>query len=463
MAGTYIEGVSKVLSGVYTLIKTAAQRATLGPRGVVAYPFTSNWGPVNELTPVLFGGEFNKLFNGENTDLTANKVATHAWKGSPQKLLGYRMATGTAAKGLCTIPGATGTALELETLYPSDRAFKAVVKDGVIAGSKVVEIIEGSTKLVSADGEDIDTIAAKLDESDYVRVKTKGAELPSDTAGIDFTGGNNGSAVTATEYSAFLDVIEADGTANTFSLDGTTDEAILLTAETWTKRVRNEGIYITFVRGGAYASLSEANTKSKDLNHRAVINVGNGCDGYTAADMAIFIAARVASIALNRTVTDEVVDYTAVNKTLKPAERVTAKESGTLIFVQKGDFVEIDEGVNTLTAPGSDERKEMGKIRVNNTIDFITRDLEAFGDEYKKDRSNTQEARETYAATIENDYFRPLAAMEVVRDDYFFIPDPEYHGDDAVFNPKIDEAFFATGYAPIDSMERIYHKATVNF
>ena len=50
MAGLYTEGESKILSGVYSLILAISTSITSGGRGIVAYPFTADWGPVNELS-----------------------------------------------------------------------------------------------------------------------------------------------------------------------------------------------------------------------------------------------------------------------------------------------------------------------------------------------------------------------------------------------------------------------------
>ena len=467
MAGTYLEGVSKVLSGVYTLIQAAVTALSLGTRGVVAYPFTADWGPINTLTITAYGNEFDKLFNAAGSDLTAGKINLHAFKGKPRQVLAYRMAAIAAAKGTCSLDDAGAAAsLVLETLYPSAREFVAAVKDGSTEGAKIIEITEGGVLLAKVEAATVVALAAALNASDYVRVTTTGALMPVDTAGDIFAGGSNGSVVTVTEYSAFLAEIEADGTAYAFALDAVTDETILTVAETWTKRVRGEGFYVTWVRGGPLAwdnDTPSANTKSQAINSRGIVNVGNGVDGYSAAEMAIFVAARVAGIALNRTITDEDIDYVDVNKKLILGQRIAAKQAGTLVFVKDGKSVLIDEGVGTLTVPHTDEAKEMGKIRVNNTLDATTKDLEAFGNEYKKTRSNTNEARETFAATVENSYLQPLAVMEVIKADYLYRPDPEYHGKTAVFTPKIDEAFFLAGITPVDSMERIYQKLKVNF
>lgn len=467
MAGNYIEGVSKVLSGVYTLIKAAVSSIGLGERGVVAYPFTADWGPVNKIVPIANGTEFNNTFNGANSPLTAKKIYEHGYKGRPQLVLAYRMASIDAKPATVALQDDSGQeSIVLETIYPTNRRFTAIVRDS-LNGGKVIEIVENGVLRARVEGGTLAQLVQALNGTDYVKAVTTGSNLPTNTAGAEFIGGNNGGNVSNEAYQNFLEAVEGDGRANTIALDGRSDENLTTLFEQWTKRVREEGLYVTFVNGGPGNwdnNPDDANTKSKQLNHRAVINVGNGVDGYTAADMAIYVAARAASVALNRTLTDEPVNgYGEVNRRLTQGQRITAKQAGTLIFVQRGDVVLIDEGINTLTVPGNDETAEMGKIRVNNTLDQIARDLEAFGLEYKRSRSNTQEARETYAATIENDYLAGLAAMEVIQPGFFYRPDPQYHGQDAVFKPKIDEAFFHADITPVDSMERIYQKINVNF
>lgn len=466
MAGKYIEGQSEILSGVYTVIKAAVNSVVMGTRGLVAYPFTANWGVPNTLLDYSGANDFLGMYNASGNALSSCTIYKLAYAGKPKTVKGYRMATASAAKGITVLNDTVGAkSLELETLYPSSRAFTAVVKDG-LSGGKVIDIMEASVKLFTIEAATLADLEAGLNASDYVRVKSKGTLVPVNTAGTAFAGGSDGAVVTATEYTAFLDVMEADGEANAFALDAVVDEAILTTAIAWTKRVRDDGFYITFVRGGAAAwdtNITAAHVLSKAANSNGVVNVGNGADGFAAAEMAIFIAARVASVALNATLTDEPTPYGLVNKKLKPAERKTAKLSGTIVFVQDGDNVLIDEAVNTLTTPAAGQAKEFGKIRINNALDYITKDLEAFGNAYKRERSNTQEARITYAATVETSYLRPLQNLEVLQPGYFYRTDPDYHGKDAVFHPAIDEAFFFSDLTPVDSMERIYQKIGVNF
>lgn len=95
MAGLYTEGESKILSGVYSLILAISTSITSGGRGIVAYPFTADWGPVNELT----AGNLRELrdnYNAVGSSLSVGKIYTHASNGEPKKVLGYRMATAEA-------------------------------------------------------------------------------------------------------------------------------------------------------------------------------------------------------------------------------------------------------------------------------------------------------------------------------------------------------------------------------
>lgn len=470
MAGTYQEGQSQALSGVYSRIQALLSGVSTGQRGIIAVPFTASWGPVNKLGLAGRASEFDAAYNtregfsGIGAATTAQKVRTLVYKGKPYQVLPYRLAGSSAAKATATL--ATGWVLE--TIYPTERALIAVVKAGAAAGTTCVQIIENGVVLFSQEDSTVAGLAAKLNNSKLVTVKTQGAALPTNVASVAFTGGNNGAAVTAAEYGSFLTEVEADRSANGVALDGVTDEPTLTVLDTWLRRVRDEGFYITAARGGIAgwdSDLSLANAKSKSLNYRGWINVGNGCDGYTSADMAIFAAAMASSIALNQGISDQVVPFDHVNvKTpLTTGGRIQAMQSGTLVFVMEGGQVLIDEDVNTLTTPIGLESAEMGSIKIHNTLDYVVGSLEAFGNMYKTTRSNTQPARQAFAALVEDTFFKPLARQEVIQPGYSYKEDPDYHGKDASHTPQLNEAFFYSSFQPVDSIEKIYQKFGVQF
>lgn len=460
MAGIYVEGESKVLSGVYSLIVATSSAITRGTRGIVAYPFTADWGPVGELVKGTVS-DLNRTFNATASEESVHDIYVHAANGEPTTVIGYRMAAEDAAVGTATVGK-----WEFETKYPSARPFVLSVVEGVEEGTIKMTLVENGVERATFTTGDVETLKLLVDASDYLKVKKADTSLPTATAGVQFTGGKNGSTVTAAHYSAFLDEIQADGTANAFALDGVSDDSIVAVVVAWLKEVRNEGFYVSFVNGGPSSwdmDVSLANVKSKAFNYRPIVNVGNACDGYTPAEMAIFIAARVASVALNSSLTDETVPYTSVNKRLNKQQRITAKQAGTLVFVMNGDTVEIDEAVNTLTNPKKGEVKEFGKIRVSSTVDYVTHDLEAFGEEYKKGKSNTDTFRATYAELVQTEYINPLIAQEILRTGCYYMEDPDYYGDGATRKAKIDEAFFVGDITPNDSPERIYQRLEANF
>ena len=460
MAGLYTEGESKILSGVYSLILATSTAITSGGRGIVAYPFTADWGPVNTLVTGTLG-ELRDTFHAVDSKLSVGNVYTHAAKGEPKKVICYRMATAEAKVAAATVGTWT-----FETVYPTTRPFMLVVKAGVEEGSVKVSLVENAVELTSFLVSDVESLVTMVNASEYIRVKAAGEALPEENAGVAFANGKNGEAVTVQNYSDFLEELEADGTANAFSLDGVDNDAITATVIAWLKEVRQEGFYVSFVTGGPASwdfAIDTANAKSREINYRPVINVGNGCDGYAASEMAIFVAARVAAVALNSTLTDETVPYGTVNKRLKRAVRERARQAGTLLFVAKGDTVEIDEAVNTLTNPKKPEVAEMGSIRVSSTIDYVVHDLEVFGEEFKKAKSNTEAFRATYATTVEQNYLQPLVAQEILKEGVYYEPDPEYYGDTAIHKPKANEAFFTGDITPNESPERIYQKLNTVF
>ena len=169
MAGLYTEGESKILSGVYSLILAISTSITSGGRGIVAYPFTADWGPVNELT----AGNLRELrdnYNAVGSSLSVGKIYTHASNGEPKKVLGYRMATAEAK-----VAAATVDTWVFETVYPTTRPFVLVVKDGVEDGSIKISLVENAVELTSFLVSDVDSLVTMVNASDYIRVKTKGS------------------------------------------------------------------------------------------------------------------------------------------------------------------------------------------------------------------------------------------------------------------------------------------------
>lgn len=96
----------------------------------------------------------------------------------------------------------------------------------------------------------------------------------------------------------------------------------------------------------------------------------------------------------------------------------------------------------------------MGSIRVSSTIDYVVHDLELFGEEYKKAKSNTDSFRATYATTVQQQYLDPLVAQEILKEGASYEPDPDYYGENATKKAKANEAFFVGDITPNESPEK---------
>ena len=477
MAGVYTEGASKPLSGVYSLIKAALASISLGQRGTVALPFTAGWGPIAEFKKVGSRSEFLDTFgDGSAVGQTGAKVAAHAWKGPdlPNIVLAYRMATADAAAATCVLNDTgAAAALTLSGAYKGTRAnsFLATVKVNALDDTKKdLELYEGSILRATYTGATVKDVADAVNaDGEYVTAAVtagKDAAVLANVASSPFAGGDDGETLLAADYTTMLDALETQ-VFNTVAMGtATTDEAILAAVELWVRDVRAQGKYIAWVRGGPSSwdsNITESGTKSKAINYRGIVNVGNGVDGFTAAEMAIYVAALLCALPLNQSVADYVTPYDNVNKRLKVADRTQAKADGTLVFVMDGESVVIDEAVNTLSVPLNSESTEFGKIRISLTLDTITNDVEAFGKGWVGKRSNTAASRDAFAAAVTTEYLAALERKELIQPGYYYIPNPEYHGPTPVYTPEVDEAYFIADITPVDSMERIYSKFGVQF
>lgn len=478
MAGTYIEGVSKTLSGVYTLIKAALAGITLGQRGTVAIPFTASWGPVEEFQQIGSKTEFLNTFgNGSTVGQTGAKVAAHAWQGpdKPNIVLAYRMATDAVAYAQIVLNDTlAAAALTLKGKHKGTRAnsFEATVAVNAVDGAKKdLKITEGGVLKATYTGATVQDIANAIAADGEALITAtvadgKGAATLANAASAPFTGGNDGETLLAADYTAMLAALETQ-VFNTLALGtATTDETILASVESWVKDQRDQGKRITWVRGGGSGwdtTPADANTKSQAINYRGIINVGNGVDSYTAAEMAIYVAAVLASLPLTQSVADYKTPYLNVNKRLTNAQRISAKQAGTLVFVMDGEDVVIDEAVNTLTSPLSGESKEMGKIKVSLILDQVATDVEVFGKGWVGKKGNTANTRQAFALQIEEEYLGSLVRLELLQPGCWYREDPEYHGKTPIYSPAPDEAYFYADITPVDAMERIYSKFGVTF
>ncbi|EGT2232899.1 TPA: phage tail sheath subtilisin-like domain-containing protein, partial [Clostridioides difficile] len=248
--GTFVTQ-NKVLPGSYINF-ISAKRATssLSDRGIVAMPLELDWGIDEEVFQVT-SDDFEKYsVKYFGYDYTHEKL-----KGLRDLFknirLGYFYKLNKGVKASCS----TATAK-----YSGTRGndLKVIVTTNIDDNTKfdVVTLL---------DNKKVDIQAAKvitdLQDNDYVIWK-KDATLEA-SAGLVFTGGTNGEAVTGAEYQAFLDKIESYS-FNALGCLATTTEIKSLFVE-FTKRMRDK----------VGAKFQTVLYKKSDADYEGVVSVEN--------------------------------------------------------------------------------------------------------------------------------------------------------------------------------------------
>lgn len=219
----------------------------------------------------------------------------------------------------------------------------------------------------------------------------------------------------------------------------------------WTERNREEGKHFLFVLGGTAdedKDPSVGNARSVRCKDDYVVNLINGVidsegNEIASGDYAPYIAGLIAGTAINKSVTYAELPVSDVNKHLKNSEIVTALTSGSLVLVNDGKKIKIEQGIVT----NSDATKR-GKIRIMRARQAVATDIPATArDRYIGKIDNNPAGQATLIAAIK-------AYLETLRDNNVLM-DPTVAQDP--IRPSVgDCVFLAVAYTEVDSMERIF-------
>jgi hypothetical protein len=215
MAGTYTEATRPTLPGAYT--RYLARRRTVvppSPGGVVAVPFTHDWGPMD--TPVLLESfdDFEAVY-GESSS-PARIAVSGAFTGEGLEGLGgasavlaIRMGGSSAAKATVTLDNpAAADALTIRAKYEGDRGDRLkVLVSPITSNVQEVSILDGTVELESftyttniapALAGLRDRINAQSDYVEAVLVLEGTTGLAAGT--FSLAGGDDGSTLTAADW-----------------------------------------------------------------------------------------------------------------------------------------------------------------------------------------------------------------------------------------------------------------------
>jgi hypothetical protein len=251
------------------------------------------------------------------------------------------------------------------------------------------------------------------------------------------------SPVTA-DYVDMRDAFEARP-FNVFVFDGEITATEQGNTVTWLATNRTEKKHFMFVTGGNASddqTPATGNTRSTTLLDEAVVNLISGVTiggtNYSSGQYAAFIAGLIAGTPINASITYTQVAVDDVTKRLRNSEIVTALGAGSLVLVNDGENVKIEQGLSTA-------KKKIRSIRARQAV---ASDIEKTArDNYIGKLDNNEAGRDTLFSAIK-------AYLETLQDSNV-LTDPVV-GQDAQ-NPSVgDKVFVTIGYAEVDSMERVF-------
>ncbi|HBF6413485.1 TPA: phage tail sheath family protein [Clostridioides difficile] len=431
--GTFVTQ-NKVLPGSYiNFVSATRATSSLSDRGIVAMPLELDWGIDEEVFQVT-SDDFEKYSTKYfGYDYTHEKL-----KGLRDLFknirLGYFYKLNKGVKASCSIATARCSGIRGNDL-------KVIVTTNIDDNAKfdVVTLL---------DNKKVDTQIAKviteLQDNDYVTWK-KEATLEA-TAGLTFTNGTNGEAVTGTEYQAFLDKIESYS-FNALGCLATTAEIKSLFVE-FTKRMRDK----------VGAKFQTVLYKKNDADYEGVVSVENKIKdtGLLESSLIYWTTGAIAGCDINKSNTNKRYDGefdVDVNYTQIQLEE--ALKTGKFIFHKVGDEVHVLEDINTFVSFTDDKNDDFSSNQSIRVLDQIANDIATlFNDKYQGAVPNDKSGRISFWNDVVK-HHEQLQNMRAIED---------FKADDVSVEPGSDKKTVVVSDAVkvISAMSKLYMTVSVS-
>ncbi|HEK8955245.1 phage tail sheath family protein [Clostridioides difficile] len=431
--GTFVTQ-NKILPGAYINF-ISAKRATssLSDRGIVAMPLELDWG-IDEDVFQVTSDDFEKYsVKYFGYDYTHEKL-----KGLRDLFknirLGYFYKLNKGVKASCTIATAKYSGIRGNDL-------KVTVTTNIDDNAKfdVVTLL---------DNKKVDTQIAKvitdLQDNDYITWK-KDATLEA-SAGLVFTGGTNGEAVTGAEYQAFLDKIESYS-FNALGCLATTTEIKSLFVE-FTKRMRDK----------VGAKFQTVLYKKNDADYEGVVSVENKIKdtGLLESSLIYWTTGAIAGCDINKSNTNKKYDGefdVDVNYTQIQLEE--ALKTGKFIFHKVGDEVHVLEDINTFVSFTDEKNDDFSSNQSIRVLDQIANDIATlFNTKYLGEVPNDKSGRISFWNDVVK-HHEQLQNMRAIED---------FKADDVSVEPGSDKKTVVVSDAVkvISAMSKLYMTVSVS-
>ncbi|EQK61094.1 phage tail sheath family protein [Clostridioides difficile F200] len=431
--GTFVTQ-NKVLPGAYiNFVSATRATSSLSDRGIVAIPLELDWG-IDEDVFQVTSDDFEKYsVKYFGYDYTHEKL-----KGLRDLFknirLGYFYKLNKGVKASCTIATAKYSGIRGNDL-------KVTVTTNIDDNAKfdVVTLL---------DNKKVDTQIAKvitdLQDNDYITWK-KDATLEA-SAGLVFTGGTNGEAVTGAEYQAFLDKIESYR-FNALGCLATTTEIKSLFVE-FTKRMRDK----------VGAKFQTVLYKKSDADYEGVVSVENKIKDKDLVESSLIYWATgaIAGCDINKSNTNKRYDGefdVDVNYTQIQLEE--ALKTGKFIFHKVGDEVHVLEDINTFVSFTDEKNDDFSSNQSIRVLDQIANDIATlFNTKYLGEVPNDKSGRISFWNDVVK-HHEQLQNMRAIED---------FKADDVSVEPGSDKKTVVVSDAVkvISAMSKLYMTVSVS-
>lgn len=352
--GTFVTQ-NKVLAGAYiNFISAARASSAVTDRGVVAMPLALDWGADGEIFEVTaedFQKNSLKIF-GYSYDHANMKGIRDLFRNIRSGYFYKLMKNGVAASntyGTAKNKGVRGNDLKTVVVINVDDGTKVDVSTYLGA-----TLVDSQTVLPNTDN---------LVDNDYVIWKAN--VVLAETAGLAFTLGANGDALTGTEYQAFLDLIEA----YSFNALGclSTDDTVKDLFVAFTKRLRDD-------MGVKFQTVI---FQRESADYEGVVSVENGLIGDLTNPAAVYwVTGAIAGAAVNASNTNKLYngEY-AIDVNFTQLQLEDGIKAGMFMFHKVGDGIRVLDDINTFLTFTEEKSSDFASNQTIRVLDQIANDI----------------------------------------------------------------------------------------
>lgn len=246
------------------------------------------------------------------------------------------------------------------------------------------------------------------------------------------------------DYAAMRDAFDSR-LFNVFVFDGESNATQQTATKTWVAANRADGKHFLVVIGGdstADATPATGNarstTNSDDYIANLIMGVKIGATSYSSAQFAPYIAGLIAGTAINRSTTYAVAPVDDVTKRLTNAEIKAALAAGSLVLVNDGEKVKVEQGLVS-------SKKKIRAVRARQAVSTdITRTA---ADNYIGKLNNNGDGQSALMVAIKA-YLESLEVDGVLTGPVVSLDTQR---------PRVgDSVFLVISYVEVDSIERIF-------